>query len=231
MKERIIDRVKKLLSLSTSANEHEAKLAAQMATELLMKHNLSMREVETHQEFVEVKGKEWRSIPNDHLHILRIIRTYFSVEPVLSSVYDHAKQKKFRYVRFFGTKDNIDVATYVFEFLLRAARKSFNAKKKEGLYRDGDRPSFMHGFVHGMSLKLSETKKKVEATGAGLLVLHEAKLEEFVRSKLEGRYGSSKARVGRNQDAMNDGISTGKSLDITPGINESTKRLALGSGK
>ena len=43
---RIVDRVKKLLALSTSANPHEAALAAAKAQELLFRHNLSMAMVE-----------------------------------------------------------------------------------------------------------------------------------------------------------------------------------------
>lgn len=41
----IIEKIKKLLSLSESSNENEAKIAMLKAQELLMKHKLSMREV------------------------------------------------------------------------------------------------------------------------------------------------------------------------------------------
>src|SRR3954454_9262567 len=44
--DRIVDRVKKLLALSSSQNPHEAALAAAKAQELLFKHNLSLALVE-----------------------------------------------------------------------------------------------------------------------------------------------------------------------------------------
>ena len=44
--DRIVDRVKKLLALSSSQNPHEAALAAAKAQELLFKHNLSLAMVE-----------------------------------------------------------------------------------------------------------------------------------------------------------------------------------------
>ena len=39
---RIVDKVKKLLSLAQSANEHEAKSAADMASKIMVEHNLSV---------------------------------------------------------------------------------------------------------------------------------------------------------------------------------------------
>ncbi len=44
-KEKIIEKIQKLLALSNSSNEHEAKLAMENANKMLMKYNLSMKDV------------------------------------------------------------------------------------------------------------------------------------------------------------------------------------------
>lgn len=48
--EKIIERVRKLLALATSSNEHEAALAAAHAQRLLAEHNLAMADIETQRE-------------------------------------------------------------------------------------------------------------------------------------------------------------------------------------
>lgn len=53
-KEKIIEKVQKLLALSNSSNEHEAKLAMENANKLLTKYNLSMKDVEeVHSDIIE----------------------------------------------------------------------------------------------------------------------------------------------------------------------------------
>lgn len=42
---KIVERIKKLLALSESSNEHEAQLAMLKAQELLVKHKLTIKEV------------------------------------------------------------------------------------------------------------------------------------------------------------------------------------------
>ena len=44
----IINKIQKLLSLANSHNENEAKAAMNMANTLLLKHNLSIQQIETH---------------------------------------------------------------------------------------------------------------------------------------------------------------------------------------
>lgn len=49
-KTKLIERIQKLLALSSSPNEHEAALASARAQELLLKYNLTMGEVELNRE-------------------------------------------------------------------------------------------------------------------------------------------------------------------------------------
>ena len=47
MDNKVVERIKKLLSLASSPNEHEAKMAAEKANELLLRFNLTASEVES----------------------------------------------------------------------------------------------------------------------------------------------------------------------------------------
>jgi len=53
----ILDRLKKLHALTTSSNEHEAALAAEKLSEMLLRHNLSMAAVEAHRIGAEARWK------------------------------------------------------------------------------------------------------------------------------------------------------------------------------
>lgn len=55
-KKEVIEKIKKLLALSNSSNEHEAALAASHAQRLLSEHNLAMTDVEARKE-AEVADK------------------------------------------------------------------------------------------------------------------------------------------------------------------------------
>src|SRR5439155_27189213 len=64
----VLTKIKKLLALSASSNPNEAALAAAKAQELLMQHNLTMSQVETHGEskygeaFVKTGSRVWRRL-------------------------------------------------------------------------------------------------------------------------------------------------------------------------
>ena len=61
----IVDKIRKLMALSKSSNEHEAALAAQRCQELLAEHNLSMAEIGAAGESkTQVSGKREKT-PHD----------------------------------------------------------------------------------------------------------------------------------------------------------------------
>jgi hypothetical protein len=55
-RERVYDKVRKLLALSKSPNEHEAALAAERAREILDRYQISLAEVDE-KEFTEIVEK------------------------------------------------------------------------------------------------------------------------------------------------------------------------------
>lgn len=59
MNKEVIEKVKKLLALSKSSNEHEASTAMLQVQKLLVKYKLSMREIE------EFEGKQTVNVVED----------------------------------------------------------------------------------------------------------------------------------------------------------------------
>lgn len=77
---KVIDRVEKLLALAASSNEHEAKLAASKAAELLTVYNLTVEQVNVNKEkyIIEDLFQRGKSNMKDHF-IHSILMEYFFI--------------------------------------------------------------------------------------------------------------------------------------------------------
>ena len=113
--QQIIERVRKLLALSTSSNPHEAALAAAKVQELLQQYNLELSQVETatkeqppayeHQS-VDVGSKRvWK-----RLLMGAIAHAHFCEAVTMSGTTRLA---------VIGQKHNIEVAHYLYDYLSR----------------------------------------------------------------------------------------------------------------
>src|SRR2546430_2376324 len=107
----ILTKIKKLIALSTSSNLNEAALATAKAQELLMQHNLTMRQVDTHGKqsqycgtFVKTGSRVWR-----RMLILVIARNNFC-----ETVYD----REIKSVNLIGEPHNQEVVIYLYEYLI-----------------------------------------------------------------------------------------------------------------
>jgi hypothetical protein len=216
--EKIIDKVKKLLALATSANENEAALAANKAQALLAEHNLSIADVEQksskHADIVaddnplEGKPMLWKRQLGAAISRLYFC-TYF-----YQTVYKHpvggARVKVDRH-SFVGTRDNALVAKMMFEYLtdtvlrLSKAAALTQPKHERGRYRR----SFRSGATARLSQRLHERylaakagKVKSEYTGTTLPALAnlydetERRLQEWMKQQFSSvRLSRSKGRV------------------------------------
>src|SRR5262245_61768133 len=96
----VIDRIKKLLALSTSSNEAEAALAAARAQELLQKHNLTMGVVQdSSQQKAETMPTDWLGTRlQPHLFTLaRACDKMFDVRHFFASKLVDSNTRRWRY--------------------------------------------------------------------------------------------------------------------------------------
>lgn len=122
---RVLDKIKKLVALSTSPNEHEAAFAAEKVQELLAEHNLSMSDVKdvddptagmtTDDELVSSSVPWRRSLASEVAHL------YFC-EYFYNHRYISTTTRSCGYIRkdihtFVGAPHNIVVAKLMFTYL------------------------------------------------------------------------------------------------------------------
>lgn len=237
--EAIVEKIKKLLSLATSSNEHEAQLAASRASELLMKHNLNLNDVQEEEKFSEENIIEGFTIKHYQHLILNILKTFFFVHPfIYTTNFGHIRSYNRKTVKkrtvLIGRPENVAIAKYVYIFLDRIFLDLWKKYKMKNdvSYIPKAKNSYMHGLFEGLFSKLEGTKKKVEQE-TGLVIVPNAALEKYIEEKSDVTIKMQSSKV--NKLVYSDGIQDGKKINIQQTLesksDSETKRLGAPNGK
>lgn len=160
----IEDRIRKLLRLSKSPNQHEAELALAMAIEIAAKHKVDLATLSLDDDtrrLIEdrVRMGERYSLSKS-LAILTAQR-FFNVrciraDPVLCVI---------------GTTSDVAIARHVIEFLRQSCDRSFADFKRPRLFKNllKARRSYTAGFFYGITCVLERTKVNLLAQNNSLL--------------------------------------------------------------
>jgi hypothetical protein len=170
------EKVRKLLRLSKSANDHEARLALQRAMELATRHGV---DIDALRADPEVGGivHEWfpmkSRLSREWKQVISLVQNFFQVRVCISP-----QQRR---MVFIGRRDAIEVADYVAQFLIRRCR-SEAASYKEAEIRakrrmtSGKRAAFIVGFFGAIHIHLGDSLRNlVAAEESWALVLADEK--------------------------------------------------------
>jgi hypothetical protein len=214
----LISKVKKLLSLATSENVHEAELATLKANQLILKHNIQFYELNEEQELVSLSILRYARNNAKLQAIYEIIKT-FLVYPVFNY------GKNYVYLEVTGTKSNVELAQYIAEVLDQSLEKLWDQTELKGLKAKN---SFFTGVAYGYKEKQNTLKKEQSDVEQKALVQIESNLSKEVRFyfKRLSQLGSER-EVDKKAHA--EGIKAGKKLSIHQGLTQKTKTFLLGS--
>lgn len=160
--EKIIEKVKKLLSLSDSSNEHEAKSAMLMAQRLMAKHNLELKDVviEDEVDVCEIKAgsygrRTWR----------RLLANVISSNFRCSHFYNNKGRSGFIVV-FVGLLEDVEIAKKIYEFAIETIEVNQKNLYKElhgiGRMTKGLKKSYAIGFIHGLDDSFEEQVEELK---------------------------------------------------------------------
>lgn len=162
--ERLLDRVRKLLSLATSSNEHEALLAMNKVRELYAKYNLEQAEGDARSHFAHITichGK--KRIEAHQEKIMGILVGHFFVQVLFLQQFDAKTGKRHRAMEIIGTRENALMAEYVYHFLLQQTDywvREASRNPDLPLPRDA-RKSYRLGLLEGFAEKLRHSERPV----------------------------------------------------------------------
>ena len=217
MQKNIIAKIQKLFSLANSANENEAKAAMNMANTLLLKYNLSLQQVEGYIVNYETRDIK-KGVPTLKIHqklIIDILQKYFFVKCMVHSKpvdKNYHRVKYLKTVQIIGTKENCDIASYIFVYLDRVYPELWNVYSKDNFNVKHYRKSYYYGLSEGIKSMLEATKWRVQEE-VGLVLKEDANLAKLIDQKCKGKYGSS-SNFEVDSKVYDDGISDGSSITL-----------------
>lgn len=237
MNSAILERIKKLLSLANSSNEHEAKLASEKAQELLVRHNLTAQQVGSlhRKQYVERHQEKRVRMTPEEKYVIGIVTDYFFVRVILDRPPVVGKWTGRTVIGMrvilVGERENTEIAGYVYDFLCRAFRDCFLEYKRKTGSPMSSRQSFYIGMTAGVVESLRKARERVQ-TSMALTVVPDKELDVHVDTITTG--GAHSMSMGRINDhhAAVAGRDAGRDLKISRGITEGAtpSKLALPGG-
>ncbi len=221
--EKIIERVKKLLSLAASANPHEAELATLKANQLLLKHNLSFSGDSTDDEELVVEKVCEQKRRNSKLQCIYHILQSFMVRPVFN--YGRGKV----YIEVTGTKSNVSMAQYVSDFLSHELDRLWSEVKGANPELRGTKHknSFLSGLSEGYKSKIKSSINSFSQEEKLALVKLERDLDLKIKKFYRGLQSTS-FNSSRDSRSHSLGVEAGRKLAIHRGVKDkSSTRLHL----
>ena len=178
---RTLDRIRKLLALAASSNQHEAEIAMRRAHELMLRHNIDA--------IGNTEGYEVRHVGDPlkrgnrvETEVMLLLGEFFFVKVIRVPVYVAHAGKTGNVYEIAGTRANVEMAEHVYEFMLATADRLWRANRTDARVRNGrDRLAYQAGVVRGFRDKLSAERK--ELRGTGLVWVGDGDLDRFYRSR------------------------------------------------
>ena len=189
---KLIERIKKLLALSTSSNEHEAQMAAKKASDLMKEHQINMSQV-------DVDDQATRSM-SETVNSIQVINRRWV--PYLAGACarlfdgDLIRYPSLGYFSFVGFEEDTAIATELFHHLYKSwfsiverdARQEKHRCLVEGEKYSGASFKNSHGLGYANSINIRvdrlirERQAEVQASsgaGTALIICKKDALVEF----------------------------------------------------
>jgi uncharacterized protein DUF2786 len=215
----IIEKIKKLLALANSSNEHEAALAASHAQRLLSEHNLAMADIEASHKpdkADKVETAVSKTLPKWMRHLSAGVSTAFDCQAI-----HHPATGK---MTFIGVGADVQIAAHTFTYLNRTVRKLCSNYMKQHVgstianrHRELMRQSYYLGAVSTIIARLREQTVQTPVTTGALVPVKEGLIRQAMNEI--GNLRTMRSRKSYvNTDAYAKGQTDGGQVGINHGI-------------
>jgi hypothetical protein len=219
----IIEKIKKLLRMKRGGTSAEVETALNLAQELARKHGIDLANVDpneeseqrriTHEDAVRSGRIQWES-----KYAMLIAQNFFNVTTVIRAV-----GWRQCVLTFIGTAWDVQIAIYVFRFLVGHFRREWNSRRG----RCRNRQAFMYGMFIGLSTKLSEKRPMVNTDGLALIVHDKARRDRYMQTTFGETKQTSTKPDGDAAEAKYRGWLAGRETEIREGVGTNEKNQLL----
>ena len=219
--DRLLLRVKKLMSLAKSSNRHEAEAAMTKAHEMMRKYNVELLDKASHRNFVSMFiGFPALRHHREEYHLANLLQKYYFVQGLWVSSYVLAKGKMGRVFEISGIPENVKIASYVYDFVKNTIDmhwRRYNRREMLNRYRKTD---FAVGLIEGFCNKLAAQKQRPshrEKT-TDLVTVEDPMLNVYMSHKYPRTRTFQRAASNQDDQVLKHGFEIGKDLVISKGI-------------
>ncbi len=219
----IIDKVRKLLALGSSDNEHEAALAVQRAGELLTRYRLDFDALAEDLGLVHrTINTGGRTLPVHRKSICALLETGFGVRVICASLYDPLANQSFKTIELLGREEEVAIAEHCYHFLENRLQTLWE-RNRRGFTVNGRiaKKSYLLGLLAGFRQTLERSRNATarpsqkSAPASDLPALRaQQRLEDFVAfrfPRLRQMRGKSTMMHG---EAYNQAVATGREITL-----------------
>ena len=218
--ERVIRLVRKLLSLSQSPNENEAQAAMRKARRLLLKYNVDLVQEDGQRNYDrhllgQVKGRH----PAWELWVAMLLSDFFFVEVLWAHSYEAARDRPGTVLEIYGTRTNLAMAEYVFDFLEGLLPRLWERYRQEQDLQDNrERMRFYAGVAQGFHEKLAlearlEKEREIDEDTTALVWNGDQQLQAFYHYHNPRIVTRTTGGVAAT-DAFHHGVAQGRRVTI-----------------
>jgi hypothetical protein len=181
--DRVLDRIRKLLALAGSPNQHEAEIAMRKAHELMLRHNVEVATTSALRSYeVRHLGDPSKRGTRVESEIAALLSELFFVKVIRVPVYVPQLGKSGWVYEIAGTHANVEMATHVHAFLLATAERLWAENRHDARVRSGrDRMVYQAGVIGGFRDKLLAERSGLKQTG--LVWVGDRDLDRFYRAR------------------------------------------------
>jgi len=229
----VLDRIRKLLSLAKSSNEHEAQSATRIAQRLMLQHNIDQLSVERRDGYSSRQLGRTTGRTSEAERLLgTILQDHFFVDVVWVHGFRPQDGVHGRVMEVCGRPENVDLADYVYDFLNGTANRLWEEHRAaSGIRNHRDRRAYLAGVMTGFRDQLDQ--QKVRQVETGLVWLGDPELTRYFRRR-HPSVSTRKYFEGGGEPAREDGRRAGRTIVLHRGVEGSAqkgprKQLAVGS--
>lgn len=212
-RDKILLRVRELLALAGSPNEHEAAGAMRMAQRYLVKYNLSFAEVDDDRSYrIHYLGRCSARVQEYEYTLAHLLQEHFFVLVLWTFSYDPRANRRGRTLQISGAPQNVEVADYVYHYVMDMAASLWKERRRLPQPERGTKLQYLAGVLSGLHEKLDRQKQRLTKE-YGLVWRGDAQLEEFYR-RVNPRISTVSGSGVERGSGYYDGVRDGREITI-----------------
>lgn len=229
---RIVELVRKLLSLAGSPNRHEAESAMRKAGEMMLRWNIESLAADRGRRFMVAQlGSAKGRIGIAEKRLSRILQDFFFVEAIWVGSYDARRGKRGRVLEICGTPENVEIADYVHHYLMRVGDMHWREYRRAN--PDSDRRNYIYGLMVGFHEKL-EAERGLIRESTAIVWKGDPLLEKYFRKRHPRTRAMAASTLALCRRSMEEGKKRGRTVVIHKGIEKAAdagRMLGRGEGR